>query len=200
MDYLLFSQGSGDPAEILLIQLSPGKPWTTIWSFLYFLCKVAASYCRGPRVGSRSCSGPPCPTRWGKRNYSHLPPLNSPTSAPSSSPAPQTPISRPAIDPGAAPCACGCTFIVHAGHRGAKHNHVRKPNTDTFHTTLNFLKTRLLPERSRLCQENARVCLCFGPSRFQNLVVIIFPPCCCVRHHHDLHPPRCQHHTACPAT
>ena len=25
MDYLLFSQGSGDPAEILLIQLSPGK-------------------------------------------------------------------------------------------------------------------------------------------------------------------------------
>ena len=56
-----------------------------------------------------------------------LPPLNSPTSAPSSSPAPQTPISRPAIDPGAAPCACGCTFIVHAGHRGAKHNHVRKP-------------------------------------------------------------------------
>ena len=66
MDYLLFSQGSGDPAEILLIQLSPGKPWTTIWSFLYFLCKVAASYCRGPRVGSRSCSGPPCPTRWGK--------------------------------------------------------------------------------------------------------------------------------------
>ena len=74
MDYLLFSQGSGDPAEILLIQLSPGKPWATIWSFLYFLCKVAASYCRGPRVGSRSCSGPPCPTRWGKRNYSHLPP------------------------------------------------------------------------------------------------------------------------------
>ena len=127
-----------------------------------------------------------------------LPPLNSPTSAPSSSPAPQTPISRPAIDPGAAPCACGCTFIVHAGHRGAKHNHVRKPKT--FHTTLNFLKTRLLPEKSRLCQENARVCLCFGPSRFQNLVVIIFPPCCCVRHHHDLHPPRCQHHTACPAT
>ena len=36
MDYLLFSQGSGDPAEILLIQLSPGKAVDHNLEFLIF--------------------------------------------------------------------------------------------------------------------------------------------------------------------
>ena len=59
--------------------------------------------CRGPRVASRPCSGPPC---------------SSSTSSPSPT-APPAPV-RPPQEPGAAPCSCGCTFLVGGGRRGRR--------------------------------------------------------------------------------
>ena len=83
-----FTQGFGDSAEILFVIIAIGEFLENIiavphmynhvlWTLIHLVCQlindwlslfslvrqVAASYCRGPRVGSRSCNGPPCPTR-----------------------------------------------------------------------------------------------------------------------------------------
>ena len=82
------TQGFGDSAEILFVIIAIGEFLENIiavphmynhalQTLIHLVCQlvndrlslfslvrqVAASYCRGPRVGSRSCNGPPCPTR-----------------------------------------------------------------------------------------------------------------------------------------
>ena len=118
----------------------------------------------------------------------------SPTTAPSSSPSPLAPISRPAIDPGAAPCSCGCTFIVHAGHRGAKHNHVSKPthfNGIIQHISLSLKNQGVAREIKVVSGECESLPLLWTIKVPSNIFFCSYL---------DLHPPRCRHRTDYPPT